>query len=97
MTTVGMNYRVRPGKERAFEAKFAQVLEALQHVPGHRETHLYRDVVVPLSYLIVSVWAQRTDFEAFVTSDTFRKVTDWGAEHILEGRPHHEIYGGENH
>lgn len=92
MTTVGMNYRVRPGKEHAFEAKFTQILEALQAVPGHGETRLYRNVLESRSYLIVSEWTERAAFDAFVASETFRKVTSWGAENILEGRPRHDVY-----
>ena len=34
------------------------------------------------------------NIDAFIASDAFRKVTNWGKEEILAGRPHHEVYGG---
>ena len=43
-------------------------------------------------YLIVSRWHAEQAFQEFVRSDRFRKVTDWGAENILEGPPRHTTY-----
>lgn len=93
MVTVGMNYEVLEGKHEAFEKKFALVVEALQAMPGHIATHLYQQVVNRGSYLVVSEWVARSDFDAFVSSSEFRKVTSWGAENILAGRPRHQVYG----
>jgi heme-degrading monooxygenase HmoA len=92
MITVGMNYQVRDGKQAIFENAFNKVLTAMQGMPGHAQSFLYRDVNHPLSYLIVSEWSDRQAFEAFVASDTFRNVVTWGKEQILTARPKHEIY-----
>ncbi|HET8761139.1 MAG TPA: antibiotic biosynthesis monooxygenase [Nitrospiria bacterium] len=95
MITVGMNYEILEGKEQPFERKFALVLEAMSQTPGHSNTNLYRDVFRGRSYLIVSEWETRAAFNAFVQSDTFRSVTNWGRETILASRPRHEVYGDD--
>jgi heme-degrading monooxygenase HmoA len=93
MVTVGMNYEVREGKADAFEHKFALVLESMKAMPEHAHTELFRSVAHPGRYLIVSEWHSREGFDAFVGSDAFRRVTNWGASAILAGRPRHEVYG----
>ncbi len=93
MVTVGMNYEVLPGKEHAFESVFARVLEIMKTLPGHADTHLYREVGNPSMYLIVSRWRDRAAFEAFIGSEQFRRVADWGSSQVLAGRPRHEVYG----
>lgn len=95
MVTVGMNYEVLEGKESPFEKKFALVLDIMAKTPGHQKTNLYKDVFQPRSYLIVSEWETRATFDAFVKSEAFAKVTNWGKENILAGRPKHEVYGQE--
>ncbi len=92
MITVGMNYHVLPGKGEAFEQVFKAVLDKMASDQGHRESHLYRDVFDPNKYMIVSDWADRGAFDAFISSDAFRSVANWGKEQILAGRPSHEIY-----
>lgn len=92
MITVGMNYNVLSGKEEVFERAFAQVIDALKAAPGHTESHLYRDVSAPSSYLIVSDWNDKVAFDSFIRSESFAKVTNWGKEQILAGRPKHQVY-----
>jgi heme-degrading monooxygenase HmoA len=92
MITVGMNYKVLPGKEQTFENACQGVIRAMQGIAGHSESHLYRDVDQPASYLIVSDWSDRAAFDAFIRSETFAKVTSWGKEQILAGRPVHTVY-----
>lgn len=92
MITVGMNYKVVPGKNDAFTSACRGVINAMTSMAGHSETHLYQDVDDPNAYLIVSDWSDRTAFDTFIKSDSFAKVTDWGKEQILAGRPRHEIY-----
>lgn len=92
MTTIGMRYDVLPGKEQVFVDAFSKVLTALKSVAGHVESHLYEDVADKGRYLIVSEWARKDDFEAFIRSDAFRAVTTWGKEQILRGRPQHTVY-----
>ncbi|MBI1862185.1 MAG: antibiotic biosynthesis monooxygenase [Deltaproteobacteria bacterium] len=94
MVTVGMNYNVLAGKEEVFERAFAQVIAALKDAPGHTDSHLYKDVAAPTSYLIVSEWNDKAAFDAFIRSESFAKVTNWGKEQILAGRPKHQIYTG---
>lgn len=95
MVTVGMNYEVLPGKEAQFEKMFDSVVALLGTMAGHEETHLYRDVKDPLQYLIVSRWSDRAAFDAFIASDRFRKVANWGKQGILAKRPTHEVYGDD--
>ncbi len=92
MITVGMNYQVREGKQAVFENAFNKVLNAMNGMPGHDKSFLYRDVNNPLSYLIISDWSDRKAFDAFIASDAFRSVANWGKEEILTGRPKHEVY-----
>ncbi len=92
MVTVGMNYTVLPGKETVFERAFGQVLAVMQAMPGHTLSHLYRDVAAANSYLIVSEWSDKAQFDAFIKSEQFAKVTNWGKEQILAGRPRHQVY-----
>ena len=96
MITVGMNYEVREGKGELFESVFSKVLLVMQAMPGHKETHLYRDVQNPRGYLIVSEWHRRADFDAFIASDRFKSVVDWGREEVLASRPRHEVYGTDD-
>jgi len=95
MITVGMNYRVLPGKEKQFEDVFNAVLEKMNGMEGHSESHLFRDINNTQQYLITSDWSDRAAFDGFIASDQFKSVTDWGKEQILSGRPSHEVYGGE--
>ncbi len=93
MVTIGMNYDVLPGKEATFEKAVTSVVDAMQKNPGHSTTHLYKRVSEgPSSYLIVSDWNNKEDFDAFVRSEAFAKVTSWGKENILAGRPKHQVY-----
>jgi heme-degrading monooxygenase HmoA len=93
MVTVGMNYEILEGKDSAFEKKFALVMDVMKATAGHVRTNLYKDAFKERSYLIVSEWGSRSEFDAFIGSETFRKVADWGKENILASRPKHEVYG----
>ena len=93
MVTIGMNYRVLPGKEETFENAFNKVVHAMRNVAGHTETHMFREINDPRHYLIVSKWNDRGAFDGFIASDAFRSVANWGKEQILAGRPSHEVYG----
>lgn len=95
MITVGMNYDVLDGKQALFEGVFEKVLAVMNGMPGHTQSRLYREVHSPTRYLIISEWADRGAFDAFIQSDRFRSVTNWGKEQVLAARPRHEIYGDE--
>ncbi len=92
MVTIGMNYNVLPGKEDVFERAFNQVLDVMKQGKGHSQSFLYRDVNQKGSYLIVSDWNDKEAFDAFIKSEAFAKVTTWGKEQILSGRPKHTVY-----
>lgn len=92
MITVGMNYKVLPGKEKTFEDAFVNVLEVMKTSAGHTLSHLYHDVHEAGSYLIVSEWNDQAAFDAFVKSERFAKVVSWGREQILSARPSHKVY-----
>lgn len=89
-----MNYQVLAGKEEAFEGACKKVLDVMGGAQGHSDSQIFRRVDRDDSaqYLIVSRWSDETAFEAFIASDTFKKVTNWGAENILAGRPDHTTY-----
>jgi len=92
MITVGMNYRVLPGKEQIFEVAFRSVLKAMTASDGHTESHLWQDVDEPGSYLITSEWSDHDAYEAFIHSEQFAKIANWGKEQVLAGRPRHWIH-----
>ncbi len=92
MVTIGMNYRVRAGKEEVFERAFQAVLETLKKGEGHVNSWLYQDTSASGSYLILSEWNNEELFKAFISSDAFAKVTNWGQQEILAERPKHHVY-----
>ena len=87
-----MNYQVLPDKNEIFENAFRQVLEAMNTMEGHSVSKLYKDIDDQNSYLIISDWSEREAFDAFIKSDKFKKVTNWGTAQVLAGRPQHEVY-----
>ncbi len=92
LVTIGMNYDVIPGKEETFEKAFNNVLGAMRDMEDHIESFLFKDVNRPASYLISSKWKTEESFKAFIGSEQFRKVANWGSENILAGRPQHQVY-----
>jgi heme-degrading monooxygenase HmoA len=95
MVTIGMNYEVLEGKEDIFEKVFASVISSLEAAEGHRVSRLLRDVHLPRSYVIHSDWDDEKAFDAFIASPEFARVTNWGKEQILAGRPSHVVYRGD--
>ena len=93
MVTIGMNYFVLSGKEQVFEDACAKVVETMGGIDGHDTSSLYRQVSEgdPI-YLIVSRWVDEEAFDSFIASDAFKKVTNWGKQNILSGRPQHTTY-----
>ncbi len=92
MITVGMNYQVLRGKEEDFERVFDKVVEIMNRSPGHARTELYTKVKDRQSYLILSEWNDRAAFDAFLQSEQFRSVANWGKAEVLAGRPTHEFF-----
>lgn len=92
MITIGMNYKVLPGKEDNFERMFNNVLHSLETATGHSKSALYKDVNDLQSYIIVSEWASEDAFDAFVRSEKFASVVTWGKDNILADRPVHTVY-----
>lgn len=93
MITIGMNYQVIEGKNQAFEERCKVVIKSLESAEGHKRSNLYNDVQDRASYLIVSEWDDSDAFDTFIKSEAFRKVTSWGSDKILSGRPSHTRYG----
>lgn len=92
MVTIGMNYTVLEGKNDVFERGFQAVLDAMKDDGGHRRSQLFRELGDPRKYLIVSEWASKEDFDRFVKSEAFARVTSWGKEQVLAERPQHRTY-----
>jgi len=92
MTTIGMHYDVVPGKEEEFERGFLKVLEFLKTLEGHVESHMYEDVASVGSYVILSQWTTKEQFEKFIHSAEFGKVVAWGKAEMLRNRPRHKVY-----
>ena len=92
MTTIGMHYDVIAGKEAEFEKGFLGVIEHLKTVGGHIESRLFSDVASKGSYLIMSQWDSKQNFEDFIHSAEFKSVVSWGKAEILRGRPLHKVY-----
>lgn len=92
MVTIGMNYKMLPGKGKIFEDAFQSVMKVMEETEGHSKSFLYKDVNDPQSYLIVSDWSEEEAFNAFIQSDKFKNVVNWGKENILAGRPTHTVY-----
>ena len=92
MVTIGMNYKMLPGKGKVFEDMFTKVLGVMNEMEGHSKSFLYNDVSDSESYLIVSEWSSEDAFNDFMQSDQFKNVVNWGKLNILAGRPSHTVY-----
>jgi heme-degrading monooxygenase HmoA len=92
VVTIGMNYKMIPGKEKVFEDAFDAVIKVMNEMEGHSKSFLYKDVNDAQSYLIVSEWNAEDAFNEFIQSDKFKNVVNWGKENILAGRPSHTVY-----
>ena len=49
MVTIGMNYKMIPGKEKIFEDAFTAVLGVMEEMEGHSKSFLYKSVSTTLS------------------------------------------------
>ena len=92
MTTIGMHYDVIEGKENTFVKAFLNTMNVMKSLPGHLETRMFEDVEKKGSFVILSQWQNKEDFDAFIQSDAFKQTVTWGRENILRGRPQHKIY-----
>jgi heme-degrading monooxygenase HmoA len=96
VVTIGMNYTVLAGKEKIFEDACAKVVKTMETIAGHDHSQIYKSIATDdAGYLIVSRWESEDAFNAFIASDAFKKVTNWGKENILAGRPTHTTYSTE--
>ena len=92
MVTIGMNYKMIPGKEKIFEDAFVNVIKVMNEIGGHSKSFLYKDVSDAQSYLIVSEWHSEDAYNDFIQSDKFKGVVNWGKENILAAHPSHTVY-----
>ena len=74
MVTIGMNYKMIPGKEKIFEDAFTAVLGVMEEMEGHSKSFLYKDVSDAQSYLIVSEWSEETVSYTHLPLPTNREV-----------------------
>ena len=75
------------------KVRCSNALEAMSGIDGHQASYLHEDVNKARSYLIVSEWNDASAFQAFIGSEEFARVTNWGQEQVLAGPPRHQIYG----
>ncbi len=92
---IAMNrFQVRRGQEDEFETVWKQRDSHLAGVPGFVEFHLLRGPEAEDHTLFAShtVWASQADFEAWTTSDAFRKAhaSAGGHKDLYLDRPHFE-------
>jgi heme-degrading monooxygenase HmoA len=74
---IAMNrFQVVPGQEEAFETVWKSRESFLHEVPGFVEFHLLRGPSAEDHILFAShtVWRSKADFEAWTTSEAFRKA-----------------------
>ena len=92
---IAMNrFRVRLGHEAEFEAVWRNRDSRLKDVPGFMEFHLLRgpEKEDHTLYSSHTLWASRSEFEAWTRSDAFREAHRSAGNHghmYLEG-PHFE-------
>jgi heme-degrading monooxygenase HmoA len=94
MVTIGMNYQVLEGKGDVFEGACTKVIDVMGEAEGHDSSQIFKrvDGGANLEYLIVSRWSDEAAFKGFIASDSFKKVTSWGLNNVLAGRPSHTTY-----
>ena len=56
-----IGFRVRPGREDAFLALLAPVLDAMRHEPTFIDAVLHRDPEDPTQFMLYETWADLTD------------------------------------
>ena len=91
MITVGMSYRVIPGKEETFKKAFPRLHEIMKKMPGHLKTRLYFEIGDEESFLVATAWESLDAYHAFIRSPEYDEIT-LGREKVLAERPHHGIY-----
>jgi heme-degrading monooxygenase HmoA len=42
--------------------------------------------------MIMSRWASKADYEAFLRSEAFKQAVAWGKAEILRSRPKHQVF-----
>jgi heme-degrading monooxygenase HmoA len=91
MIHVGFYYDVKPGNEKKFEEIFGQVKTYLTNEEGFVSAVLYRRTDEPLSYLILSEWESIEHYKKFVSSKSFKEVTE-SARDILSRKPYNRVF-----
>ena len=92
---IAMNrFRVLPGEEAAFEQMWKSRDSYLDEVPGFVEFHLLRGPSSEDHILFAShtIWRSKADFEAWTTSEAFRKAHAGagGSKPLYAGPPQFE-------
>lgn len=71
MITVAMRHDVAEAEADSFLRQYSDAIPVLEATPGHRETHLYKDLVIRNRYLITSQWVDHPSFERFARTNLF--------------------------
>lgn len=94
---IAMNrFQVIPGEESAFVAMWQARESYLDDVPGYVAFHLLRGATTEAATLFAShtVWESRASFEAWTTSEAFRKAhaRAGGTRPLYVGPPKLELF-----
>lgn len=91
MIHVGFYYDVKPGNEEKFEVMFEEVKRHLAKEEGFLSALLYKRADNPLSYLILSEWESIEHYKRFVSSGSFRQVTETTKD-IFARKPYNRVF-----
>ena len=85
MITVAMRHDIDEAEKNGFLDQYANAIPVLEATPGHKETHLYKDLVIRNRYLITSQWVDHPSFECFARTDLFEVF--FASEHTTVSSP----------
>jgi|ECHnycMinimDraft_1075156.scaffolds.fasta_scaffold00217_6 Uncharacterized enzyme involved in biosynthesis of extracellular polysaccharides len=91
MINVGINYKVKKGREIEFEERFREVVRHVGN-SGMLEAKIYKNVEDPSDYLIITKWESLESFRKFINSLDYKETVEYGKS-ILEKRPVHFVLG----
>lgn len=92
MVMVGLLFDVIPGKEREFEGLARHLMHSMEGFEGHRRSRLVRDVEEGGTYIILSDWEDKDEFDTFATSEAFHDLAIKAQGALLKRPPYHRTY-----
>jgi heme-degrading monooxygenase HmoA len=78
-----LSLRLKPGRQRDFEAAWLQVAEVVRQLPGNTHQALLRDTRDSASYVITSDWVDSRSFHEFERSAQQEGLT-WALRELRE-------------